>query len=1044
MQMFVIQCSACHVKLKVRKQKLIGRKVPCPRCGDPVLVLAPKEVIAEDNDTLDIQLPSKKTTQREDQPKRRRAASSGAQAQAVGPKRRPKNHRNTRRSGKQRARFASRRRVVWLAGGAVGVLLTISLWPRGTAVNESAELADTNSQPVNGEPAEGKTAAAQPVRRINPSTETSPRVTDGNSRQVASRVGESPKHGTDPIESLTRTASITPSRPRTDPQPTPPTIVSFDVDRDGFNQSVRPFFQQHCVNCHGSRKQEAKLRLDQFEPEFGELAIAAKWHEVLDRINAGEMPPEGEPQPDSRQLTEITDWITGELHRAAAARHSTGGQVVLRRLNRNEYRNTIRDLIGINYDTREKFPEDPPAYGFDNIGAALMTSPLLIESYMHAAREVLDRVFADTSPPQRHRWRFDVDVASGGPNQPFEKVMDIRDELGGQTISARLNGGRNPTRNGMVVVHREGWQESVGVRDIGFNVNGDYIVRVRAAGIIPSRQEIVASAVKVWQQRNGIPPWARQHFEQSRAYDYGPPRMKVMDRNTRTVFGVVDVTAPPNQPQVYEFQASYERGLSVFVGNIYHVPRDTSNHWFRYREEFAIPHLLIDWVEIEGPLRDESARAAREQILSAFGNKRSGGSEDDRAEAILRAFMGRAWRRPVTNDEVAAKLKLFTKVRRAKSNFEEAIKVPLIAVLTSPNILFLTEPADATSQTLTAHELAARLSYFLWSSMPDAELFQLASDGGLSDRRTLVAQVDRMLADPKSDRFVRNFAGQWLGLRKVGTNPPARDNFPGYDGHLQESMIRESEAFFAEILNNDLSVMNFVKSDFVTINERLARFYDIPGVKGDEIRRVSVPRGVPRGGLMTQGSVLTVTSNGTRTVPVWRGVWVLENMLGERIPPPPPNAGEIPQLTAAGRPTTIRARMEQHRQVPACATCHNKIDPLGFALENFRGDGGWATQEANGWGGSIRPNDPVIDASGRLPDGRTFKDVQELQQILMQDENRFLHCLTEKLVTYSLGRGVEFTDRDWIDGLVRDMKGDGRTLRGLIKGIVASKPFHSK
>jgi hypothetical protein len=290
---------------------------------------------------------------------------------------------------------------------------------------------------------------------------------------------------------------------------------------------------------------------------------------------------------------------------------------------------------------------------------------------------------------------------------------------------------------------------------------------------------------------------------------------------------------------------------------------------------------------------------------------------------------------------------------------------------------------------------------------------------------------------------VRNFAGQWLALRDVGTNSPARGLFPRYDDHLEESMVRESQVFFSEILHNDLSVMNFVKSDFVTINERLARFYGIPGVKGDDIRRVAVPQGIPRGGVMAQASALTVTSNGTRTVPVWRGVWVLENILGERIPPPPPNAGEIAQLTPGNQPTTIRARMEQHRQVAACAACHDKIDPLGFALENFRGDGGWATQEANGWGGSINRNDPVIDASGRLPDGRAFNGVQELQQILLKEEDRFLRCLTEKMVTYALGRAVEFTDREWIEQLVTHIKSNRYTLRSLIHGIVLSPQFRS-
>jgi hypothetical protein len=418
--------------------------------------------------------------------------------------------------------------------------------------------------------------------------------------------------------------------------------------------------------------------------------------------------------------------------------------------------------------------------------------------------------------------------------------------------------------------------------------------------------------------------------------------------------------------------------------------------------------------------------------------------------------MTRAWRRPVTDDEVERKLGLFEKVRPQKPNFEEAIKAPLIAVLSSPNFLYLAEPDSRLSlrkssatfakrkATLNDYDLASRLSYFLWSSTPDDKLVQLAGQNRLTDDATLRQQVDRMLADPKSSALNRNFAGQWLGLREVGVNPPSGEYFRRYDAHLHSSMIRESEGFFAEILHNDLPVTNFVKSDFVTINERLARFYGIDNVRGDHIRSVPVPAGVHRGGVLTQASMLTTTSNGTRTSPVLRGKWILDNILGDRPPPPPPDAGEIPQKVPGVGKVTVRRRLELHRQLPACAACHNKIDPLGFALENFRGDGSWATQEANGWQGWIDTNDPPINASAKMPDGTEINGIDDLQNVLLEQEDKFLRCLVEKLATYALGRGMEYSDRKWLDSLVANMQSNDKTLRGLIKDIVASDQFKTK
>ena len=345
---------------------------------------------------------------------------------------------------------------------------------------------------------------------------------------------------------------------------------------------------------------------------------------------------------------------------------------------------------------------------------------------------------------------------------------------------------------------------------------------------------------------------------------------------------------------------------------------------------------------------------------------------------------------------------------------------------------------------LNDFEMASRLSYFLWSTMPDDELLDLAEAGRLRDPAVIQAQVDRMLSDPKSDSFIRNFAGQWLGLREVGANPPAPDLYPRYDRHLEVSIVKESLAFFGEILRNNLSVMNFVKSDFVVVNERIARFYGIPNVRGDEFRSVKVPRGVSRGGIVTQASVLTITSNGTRTSPVKRGTWVMKNILGIDPGLPVANAGDIaPKVPGIDR-ATVRQRLEIHRSLPQCARCHNKIDPLGFALENFNASGEWREQEGFGYKGRIQPNDPPINAASKMIDGTAFEGVEGLQRILMRDEDLFLGCLSNKMMTYALGRELGIADQLHVQEAVKHLKRNGKTLPALIQFVVASELFQTK
>ena len=820
------------------------------------------------------------------------------------------------------------------------------------------------------------------------------------------------------------------------------------VDREAFDDSVRPVLQEFCVKCHGAEKQESGLRIDRLELDFGKRTVAQHWTEIMDRINSGEMPPEDEPQPNTGQLTKVVSWIVDELRRREAAIQSTGGQVVMRRINRSEYNNTVRDLIGIDFQPADDFPADPPAFGFDNVGAAQSISPLQIEKYAAAARRIVDRAIVTGPRPNSIRWR--VPVAGKLPRYEMQKGWD------GEDVKIHLSVLSHTTVKGdrLMVTPPHGYIQLLSWTKPF--LPGDYIIRIRASADIPSREEVVKFGVGVFTPKADTNPWAaehifpsmREHYRNEMRFQFGPPRVRIQTQASAATITEIDIDAPLDQPNVYEVRTRLEtKSGGIVVRNLYNIPATYAMHSLGAAGgHLPQPQLYLDWIELEGPVSDTWPPESHKNIL--IPSERGRGTPEY-AREILQRFMARAWRRPVTDAEIDRKLRLYNSVRSQKPNFEEAIKTPLIAVLTSPHFLYLTESSPYDSEPkagsqLNQYELASRLSYFLWSSMPDAKLFNLAQQEHLTDDTTLRQQVDRMLADPKSAAFAKNFAGQWLDLREVGVNPPSRNYFRRYDEHLRNSMIRESEGFFAEILHNDLPVTNFIKSDFVTINERLARFYNIENVRGDHIRRVTVPPGVQRGGVLTQASMLTVTSNGTRTSPVVRGKWILENILGDPPPPPPPDAGEIPQKVPGEGKVTVRKRLELHRQLAACAACHSKIDPLGFALENYRGDGSWATKEAHGWHGWISKNDPPIDATARMPDGRKIEGIEDLQAALLEQEDKFMRCLAEKLAVYALGRGMEYSDREWLDSLVENMKTNGKTLRSIIKNIVTSEQFKSK
>ena len=825
----------------------------------------------------------------------------------------------------------------------------------------------------------------------------------------------------------------------------------FVPDAAAFQTNGVAFLKQNCLRCHGEELSEGDFRVDtDVGPAFDDLTTRGKWDEVVNVLNSHEMPPEDEPQPSADEVKSFVDWVTDELIRADKLRHDSA--IVLRRMNRDEYRNTIRDLVGVDYSTKH-FPQDPPTGGFDNNGAALTISPMHIELYLNAARDILDEAIVDGEKPPMVRWRFEPESGNSDSN---------RVEYDGQRLI--VNAGQNRVEGGHIVMHHASWDRTFNVRDFALKDGGKYIVRVRAGGRIPTRDQVIESA-KVFLEKNleearrtqpDQMKWKIQeseksleHFQTFRSYDYGPPRLKVIQHlaGQPRVIAEFDVEGSLDEMQTIEFETDFttdNAGLTIEYA--YDIPKEVENFWLLEKDEFARPEAVVDWMELEGPIYPQWPPASHRRLL--FDSPKRDRNEREYAREVITRFMQRAYRRRVSEVEIEQKLALYDAARKDADTLEQAIASPLTAILVSPSFLYLAEPSpsDATTnqQPIDDFQLASRMSYFLWGSMPDDELFRLASQQKLHEPQVRAAQVNRMLADPKSEAFITNFAGQWLGLRDVGANPPAADLYRRYDRHLEISIVSESLGMFREVLQNDLSVMNFIDSDFVMINERLARFYGIDGVRGDTLRRVAIPGDVHRGGVLTQASMLSTTSNGTRTSPVKRGVWILKNILGTDPGLPVANAGEIaPQVPGIDK-ATVRQRLEIHRQLPQCARCHNKIDPLGFALENFDASGEWRDREGHGYQGRIEASDPIIDASSKLPDGTEIDGIESLKNALMKNQEPFLRCLSEKMFTFALGREMSIVDRPQIQGAVDHLQQNDLTLRSLIQYLVASSAFNQK
>ena len=759
--------------------------------------------------------------------------------------------------------------------------------------------------------------------------------------------------------------------------------------------TAKAFFQKHCHECHDADTQKGKLRLDTLAPDFTSPATAEIWGKVFSQLEKREMPPKKKTQPSDTERQAVLDWLERELRVAIAARQNAEGRVALRRLNRFEYQNTMHDLLGIEVNLMELLPEDGSAHGFDKVSSALSLSPVQVEKYLEAADVALDAAIGIGPKPQFVQQRFAATNLLASWDGKSHRPMPD----GGIAL---FNSGYSPTE----------------LRRFRAPAPGRYRVRISASGF----------------QTDGKPATFRVYGGN---FNVGG-KTKLLGH----------FSVPANKPTVVELVERLDgRGDTLKVISYGTIP------WQNKADEYTGPGFAVQWMEIEGPLdAKEWPPATRRQLLGDADLERGAFAD---AERVVKQFAPRAFRRPVSDADLVPYLTLVRARLDKGVKFADALRVGLKAILVSPRFLMLDEQPGK----LDGLALAARLSYFLWSSAPDAELLAVAAKGDLAKPPVLRVQTERLLKHPKARSFTEDFTGQWLALRNIEFTTPDNRLYPEFDELLQVSMLQETHAFFDELLEKDLSVLNFVESDFAMLNERLAKHYGIPGVNGLDVRRVALMPEWHRGGVLTHASVLKVTANGTTTSPIIRGAWLADRILGKPVPPPPPNVPAVePDIRGA---KNIRDQLAKHREVETCAGCHAKMDPLGFALESYDVIGTWrdryrispAPNQRNGveWI-TINVNQrdmrlalgPKVDPSDVLSDGRKFRDLTGLKKLLVAEPDVITRGLAEKLLIYATGHGLEFTDEAVLTDLVRKAKANKHGFRTLIHEIVASPTFQTK
>jgi hypothetical protein len=773
-----------------------------------------------------------------------------------------------------------------------------------------------------------------------------------------------------------------------------------------FGKTGRPFVEKYCISCHGGKAPKAELSLEPYRDAASIVKERKIWENVSKMIISGEMPLKGKelPRPTIAEAEAFVALVKAAFDHADRNAKPDPGRVTMRRLNRTEYRNTIRDLIGVEFDPTEDFPSDDIGHGFDNIGDVLTLSPVLMERYLAAADNIMSRAITPTPPPvpKRHLSAIYTEPASADVGK---KVIE-------ENWRRLTTDGKEPIEVGPLNTPYV-WEEG-----------GEYIFRTRVYGQSGSDKPL---NVTILLHGKDLP-------DPSPAEDLARLSGNVLK--------------PARILKTFSVKAAKRENAEILEVR---VPPGSNRHRMMIaidKPSGSEPHakLYVEYLALEGPLDTRPPSQAR---LLAFT---AGKPQVEQTREVLSRFLRRAFRRTPTAEELNRSMKLVETVVATGEKWEAGIQLAMQAALCSPKFLFRVEANDSSSSTevkpLDEFQLASRLSYFLWSSMPDDPLLDLAEKQQLTAK--LDEQVHRMLVDPRALALLHNFPAQWLQLKRIQFISPDGQLFPTFNDRLRSSMLKETELFVESIFREDRSLLELIDADYTFLNESLAKHYGIadtngnpvgqqpkkPGgqpIKGDQFRRVTL-QDRTRGGLLTQASVLTVTSNPTRTSPVKRGRWVLEQILGAPPPSPPPNVPELTEKEKDVTAASLRVRMEVHRRNPECANCHAKMDPIGFALENFNAVGAFRTKD-----GSF-----PIDATGEFGDGTKFNGPGELKLIVLKRKDEFVRCVAEKLLIYAIGRGLENYDRPTVERIVNSVASDGYKFSTLVKQIVHSDAFRKR
>ncbi len=865
-------------------------------------------------------------------------------------------------------------------------------------------------------------------------------------------------------------------------------LVTFSTSTWAQDVALLPkaFLSNHCVECHNADRREGELDLTALKIELNNAANFAKWVKLHDRIQSGEMPPKDEKQPAAAERAELTNWLKASLLKAEKARLATKPRANARRLTRAEYENTIRDLFDLpGIVLKNDLPDDGSAHGFDKNSDALDISHVNLAKYMEAADQALDIAIVTQPVP------------------PAVKIHRVSLANEQSTLGACILEG-----DGVMLKNKQpdleyppaGKQRHIGYpAHLALGMHSDVspgtsvgVFRHEDESFKPSFAEFIAIYPGKYRIRTAF--WS---FLWDKGKVLPSPRVEIARLDVWHITGDGRGTGHPNTvlgyfdaPSMTEHKVAIERWLNTgdtfgfnFTGSqIGHEIRGSNDRLMG----FTGPGLACDGLEVEGPLYDHWPPASHRVLFgdlpfveykaeqhpnvrppqhSPLQQKFNAKNRPDPAPHTLRlftvesanplvdadrllgAFLPRAFRRPVTAEVRQEYVDLVESRLKEGDCFETAMRYAYRTALCSPDFLYHLEADDsdrviATSAlprlpALDDYSLASRLSYFFWNSMPDEQLIALARDGELHHTDVLLAQVERLLQDDKSARFREDFLGQWLKLRKIAANDPDPKLYGGFRLDLQDAMVAETQAYFQELLDKDLSARYLIKSDFAMLNERLAKHYGIADVEGSQIRRVTLPPESPRGPFLTQAAILKITANGTTTSPVPRGAFVMERLLGQPPEPAPANVAAVePDVRGA---TTIRKQLAKHRDHAICASCHAKIDPPGFALESFDVIGGYRERYR-----TFTDIKPDVDPSGVLPDGRSFQDILEFQELVAADSRPLLKNLAEQFAVYSIGRGLDFSDRDQITEIVTKTEQRGGGVRTLLLELVQSPLFQTR